>query len=290
MSGLGDLECGESLLGDGRGGTTIRNLGFEVGAYGRASSWESGSETQTGTFAPFGMEAAETFERGWANRPYAFTLPAVVAARFSSAIYVVAPSFEDFERGWANFPFFTSTFSAITCEFTGALDAEAFEAGWGNDAYLLTFAGGLTAAVFGGNPFDGFEAGWDNDAYLFTFGGGDTTAMVISGQRAQTVEDFEHVQGSQLYSADPATDRIATVAHGLGVNYRVIFDSPIAGAMPTPIAPTVPYYVQAVADADHFAIALVASAGAAIDITSAGSGLLRWSAPYENWTSRMATI
>lgn len=287
MSGLGDLECGESLCGDGAGGTTIRNLGFETGAYGFAASWESGSATQFGTLAAFGLEAAETFEHGWANRPYAFTLPVVVAAEFSVAVYVTPPRFEDFERGWSNFPFFSSTFTAVTCIFTGALDAEGFEEGWDNDSYLYVFAGGLTAAVFNGDNFEDFESGWANDSYVLTWSGG--TAMVISGVLAKTVENFEDVKDPQVYYVDSEAFALVTVAHGLSVNYRVVLDLPIGGTIPASLAPLIPYYVQTVVNADFFQVALLPSAPDPIACTL-GSGLLRWRAPYEFWTTRMATL
>ena len=289
MSGLGDLDCGESLFGEGSGGTTVRNLGFEIGSNGFADSWELEDETLLGSFAGFGLAAFESFEIAWDNDGFAFVLAGDVAALFSTAVYVPAPPHDDFERGWSNFPYSFTSFTSAGAVFTGPEDADGFESGWDNDSYLMTWAGG-TAAVFDGHNFEDFEQGWSNDAYVTVWTGGETTDMVISGVIAKTVEDFEDVKVAQSYTADALTDRLFTTAHGLSVNYRVVLATPIGGAMPTPLVPGIPYYVQLVADADTFKLALIPSAGSAIGLSTTGSGLLKWSDPYEFWTEPMVTF
>lgn len=284
MSGFGEGDFGACVFGDGSGGDTIRNLGFEEGTFGFAASWEVDGSTVAGTFAEFGVGAVEDFEHAWDNGGYDFDLEEAIAAAFSADVYVTPPNMDDFERGWTNFPYSLTSFTGIAAVFDGE-QVEDFEEDWdANEDNLYVFdLGDLTAAVFGMDDFEAFEEGWGNDDYDLTWPGG--TDAAFSGQLAASVEDFESVLLPKQFTIDNMLNTIETLAHGLGVDYRVIFAVPIAGSMPLPLAPLVPYYVQAVPDADSFKVALVAGAGAAIDITSNGEGLLMWSAPYEFWTT-----
>lgn len=284
---LGDEDFGGCDLGDGANGDPITNLGFEQGGAGFAFRWQIRNVTARGVFAAFGLRAREDFERGWGNTPYFFALTNAIAAPLSASVYIAPKSFDDFERGWQNFPFLTTSFPAIAAVFTGPQNANNFEQGWDNDSYAFAWPGG-TAAVFDGNGFENFEQSWGNTTYDFTWPGG--TDFVISGQLAKTVEDFEDVKEPQLYTVDFMLEQLITIGHGLGADYGVIFDIPVAGLMPTPIAPGVRYYVQNVVDPDKFQIALLPAAAGPIDIATNGSGLLRWSAPWEFWVTKLVAV
>lgn len=287
---------GLCAFGSGLEGDPITNLGFELGSYGLATQWSS---------ADFSSAAAD-----W--------------AAFNNG----ASAYEDFETGWGTSPFYIdTTFPQISAAFTGAITAnvEDFGNGWGNDGYLLLAMplAQPTMSVTGG-PTEGFGKGWSSDenyvtsfiaqpyltqnfvltevtdfeefvsgwslaGYATDISGISVTSASFAGLRALAVENFENVQVDQNYTAVAATDQIVSTAHGLSTNYRVVFDSPVAGGMPSPLAPSVTYFAVTIVDGNNFKVSL-ASGGSVVDITTAGSGLLQWTAPFENWVTLMATI
>lgn len=278
---------GRSVFGDGAEGDALSNLGFEEGTLGLAPLWQIDDFSSAFEWAVFsvGGEAYEDFEHGWgSDTPFV-----TIAAQFTGPLPV-----ESFESGWGNDAFMTVVFPATVDPFASGLYYEGFESGWSNDDYLFTF---LTAPwrtqgflLVDLNDFEDFEDGWSNDGYLFEFTGGELVSGSFYNVRALAVENFEHVLAPQQYTGSAGADTLATTGHGLAINYRVVLATPVAGAMPAPLAPSVPYYVQNVPDADSFKLAQTASAGSPIDLTSAGSGLLKWAATYEHWTSLMITI
>lgn len=269
---------------------SFANLGFESGADGLATAWALDNFTAAGIFADLGPGGAESFE-DW-DPGYAFAVdPLAPAALFSVNVYVTPHDEEDFENGWDNTPYLWSTFQAAAAAFAGPESVDDFTGGWSNDAYLTAFAGGeLTAAAFDGNAFENFEQSWGNTGYLTEFAGPELAAPSLSGVLAKTVEDFEDVKGPQLYTGDTINDSIVSVAHGLGVGYGLIFSIPVAGAMPAPLAPGVRYWVTFVIDPDNFNLTPIGPGGASVDITSAGLGLLQWTAPWEFWTKTLANF
>lgn len=285
---------GLSVHGDGAEGDSMSNLGFEVGTLGRADRWHIDNFSVASVdFAEFGpeSEAFDDFETGWNNAPNYLELPSGIAAAFTGAN---PPGVESFEAGWNNAPFMTTTYPAAVDAFSTGRFVEDFETGWSNDAFVLdlnTSAWLFQGVVLAdGMDFEDFENGWSNDTFLFALSSGDLSSASFSSVRALSVENFEFVKPVQSYTASTVTDALTTAAHGLALNYRVILASPVGGSMPTPLAPSVVYYVQNLPDANSFKLALAASAGSPIDITAAGSGLLTWTAPYEFWTTTMSTV
>lgn len=293
---IGGGTVGDCLFGDGAEGAEISNLGFEVGSFGFAPPWEIDNFVR-GAFDPAtfsGSDVAEAFEAGWLNFPYYaddFPSGGVASASFTGAD---PPDEEGYELGWLNEPYYRIAFAEAVATFTGGAFFDSFESGWGNSSFVTSFvdAPHLIQRFLLSTPADrdleGFEDNWQNSSYLFTFGA--LTAASFSGQRALAADGFVNVQVAATYTANTVSDALGSTAHGLSVNYRVVLASPVNGTMPSPLAPAIAYYVQAVPDANNFTLALTASAGAAIDITSAGTGLLKWSAPYENWVTLMTTI
>lgn len=287
---FGGASFGDSLFGDGAESAPISNLGFEQGTNGIAALWHVESFTSSPLlFATFaGEKAVETFERGWVNDAYDFSGPAQIAAQFTDA---PAPEVEGFERGWSNHPYMRASFPNAVATFSDGTFAERFETAWGNTSWVGAHSAyTLQYPLYShGSDVEPFEAGWQNvEAYVFELTS--STGATFYGERATTFEGFQHVQEAQAYTADATDDELETTGHGLATDYRVVLASAVAGLMPSPLAPGVPYFVQAVPSADAFKLAPVAGAGSPIDITTAGSGLLKWSAPYENWVTLMVTI
>ncbi len=276
---------GGSLFGSGEEADPISNLGFETGSSGIATSWDFESFAARENF---GAELAdgstfESFEHSWENDGYQTDLVDGISA-----------SVETFELGWSNTDYIREGGPLIAPSF-GTADVvgegptiESFEIGWGgNELFIFAFRGdaygyeltddGMGITTFGGD-------------FGETFGDGDTLAPVLSGVRALSVESFEDLALPLAYTADSSTDTLTTATpHGLSVNYRVRLQSSVGGAMPAPLVPDVDYYVQAVGSSTTFKVAQTLG-GAAVDVTSNGSGLLIFTAPYENWTSVMTTI
>lgn len=275
--------------------STIGNLGFEAAGTGPGfpTVWTVANVTARGYFAEFAnLRAVERFEEGWTNNAYVTEHdPLSPRALFSGDVYVSPVSAESFEAGWTNTSYMLTTFAAIGVAFTPDADPfDGFGKGWDNDPYLYAFDGSeLEASVHDGNGFEDFEQEWGNTGYALEWVGGETVAPSLSGQLAKSVEDFEDVKGPQIYHVDGEAHGLVTPGHGLGLDYSVILDSPISGTMPDTLAPQVRYYVQALPFTDIFQLALVPSAPTPL-AAEQGSGLLRWSDPWEFWVTTMATI
>lgn len=177
---------------------------------------------------------------------------------------------------------------------------EDFEEGWdGNEAYDFDWADivaglGDDAATYdsAGTPEDveDFEERWDsNQSYQFTMGS--TTAASYdtgTGGTPEAVEDFEEVKAPFAVSANPATDRLAAVAHGLsdGQTFTIENDG---GQLPAGLFVGFTYYVVN-STANDFQVA-TSSGGSAVDITDAGVGTHTVTAdPAVFWTEIMATL
>lgn len=275
--------------------STIANLGFEDAAIapGFADLWNVENVTARGVFAEFAdARAVERFESGWTNGGYSLTHdPLSPRALFSGDVYVSPVSAESFEAGWTNTSYMLTSFAAIGAVFAPDSDPfDGFGKGWDNSPYLYAFSGGeLSASVHDGNGFENFEQGWGNSGYAFAWVGGETVAPSLSGALAKSAEDFAGLP-AQLYGVDTVGDYITHLTgHGLGAGYSLVFAQAIGGALPVPVVPALRYYVSSVASVYAFQVQVDPSIPQ-IDLTTAGSGLLKWSAPWEFWTAFMATI
>jgi hypothetical protein len=108
---------------------------------------------------------------------------------------------------------------------------------------------------------------------------------------APLVEDFEEVVLDKIFTVDAATDTFTSNGHGLVNNDTGYIVPPAGGAFPTPLNPTVRYFVIASA-ANTFQLSLT-QGGAAINITDAGIGIQRFRgdpARYWNETGFNATL
>lgn len=281
---IADSTFGTGTFGADEDGDVFSNLGFEIGSNGIADRWLTDNFVAS-SFVPGVFEsggAFEDFETGWSNDEY---VTGFEAANLAAGLT------EDFENLWQNVGYLKTTMpmaaGVFSADGTGPnpLQVENFEVGWGsNQNYMWTFP---ESALADDNhaPTD-----FTDSSMKLVFDPGDLTTGTFSGLRALTVEQFANIQVPQLYAGSAANDTITTNGHNLSVNHRVVFASAIGGALPAPIVAGIPYYVQAVVDANNFKVALTASAGSAINLTGDGSGLLYWSAPYENWTTMMSTV
>lgn len=279
---------GSSILGDGSEGDALSNLSFEDGTLGFAQRWDVNDFTGDSlAFAEFsGGFTYEDFESEWANDLYQFQLSGTIGALFTGAL----PA-EDFEINWNNTPFATVLPAVASATFSGGGFYEDFD-GWPDNTYVFFWIGyEFASALFShGTDIEGFGINWNNDSYLFTFAPANITTATFYYVRARSVEDFEFVKTAQFYTAVTATDVLNTTAHGLALNYQVVLLTPSVGALPSPLAPAFNYFVQNVPDANNFKLGLTTAAGSPIDLTTTGSGLLQWTAPYEHWVTLMTTI
>lgn len=173
-------------------------------------------------------------------------------------------------------------------------DFEGFEDGWANGLwvsyffswYELLLGPGDDSASFDSTPtaVEDFENEWrTNESYAFDMG---STSVAVF--EAENYEDFEEVNLVKVFTANPATDVLTSVAHGMANGQIVTFEN-TGGQLPGGIQPDTNYYVVGVAT-DTFQIATV-SGGSAVDISGTGTGTHRVRPDTDvYWTTRMVTI
>lgn len=200
----------------------------------------------------------ETFEGGWSNNGFAFTLPTSLTG---AALFNEAGTPHDFD----------------------GFGATAATGGW--DTTYQTTIGSSTACLFNeaGTPhdFEGFggtsaTGGWDV-TYQTTIGS--STQALWSGGFSMTAEGFEVIQPDVLYVAT-APSTFTSAAHNLGLNtiVRVIN---VGGTFPTGLIRTLDYYTVNVTT-NTFQLSLTAS-GAAVTFSDVGSGDNSVRASGKNW-------
>jgi len=96
--------------------------------------------------------------------------------------------------------------------------------------------------------------------------------MDSQGNLADVIKDFYGRDTGSTFTADAGTDVITSTAHGLSDTNRVVVST--TGTLPGGLSVNTIYFVRDVTT-NTFKLALT-SGGAAIDITSAGTGTHRW--------------
>lgn len=271
---------------------TLANLGFEAGSAGAATSWTLAFQSSAREIAGFTQGPIETFESGWLTNEtslFVFSPGDLSAALFAAADLPAPIAMENFEQGWSNNAFMLLSFPSI------AGTPDMFE-DW--VVPFLAVLGDVTTATalfdttLGPNGYEAFENSWDtNETWVSDWGDVTPDPATWSGQLAASAETFNG-NISYLYTAANATNLLtSSLPHGLGANYGVRILPAIGGTLPSPlVANQVGLYKVDGATVTANDLKLKTPSGVIVDLTTDGSGELRFDSPTEYWTSFMVTL
>lgn len=214
-----------------------------------------------------GLERAwEDFGDGWVTG-YSLQSGASTPAVFSAAIFATPPAFESFDAGWGmDHPLALELGALASASYGSPLDPfETFEVEWFSGTYA-TVLGTMVNAAYGSGTeaFDTFETEWFTGTYSTTLGA--TTAASYGG--AVAYEDFSPAFTPIPFTANPSTDTFSAPAHGMSNGKRVLVTT--TGHLPDGLG-VANYYFVIGATTNTFQLSAT-SGGAAIDVTSPGSG------------------
>lgn len=275
---------------------TIANGSFEIAgsAPGLAHLWTSTFVSTAEEWADFAQNPSdattlsrESFDKGWAGLANQIFVGVFVGETVDTeaAIFNVGPGqtpVERFDVGWGT-PFLVGLTSSQFATFAGSGEVETFAAGWGTVAFALP--SDSAAASFDSRAVESFEENWkDNDTFSDDLGSFSTAAAVFDGE---ALEDFDDVLAPIAFTAVAATD-VMTLATAPSValsDGESVFVSQEDGTLPDPLEPDQTYFLRDVVGST-FKLASY-SGGAALDITTMGTGAHYLHRDPASWWSRL---
>lgn len=240
--------------------------------------FEDGWGTTLDVLAATASAGDETFETGWDNDTYSFSMGATDRALYSVTLLAGNVSAGDVNcipttpfnfPAVGNYQVLLDNGSGLVEEITGTGLVVI-------GSVRIAFATIVQTGPFLAGPgkvslvAELFETKWDaNESYSFTMGSESTALFVLGGQ---TREKFDAYTMLQLY-LNLATDLFSTlVVHGNDPDDRVFFELHGEGRLPQGVLPELEYYVIAPSHTTTAFKVSMEEGGTSIDVIDPGFG------------------